>query len=70
MWVFYILWGAPSFIGWFLLFYTGEMLLTWVTIVPGHPEWAERLVYILMIPAISLALRKAKKAIDRQMRFR
>jgi hypothetical protein len=63
------MYGAPPFIGWFVLFYSGEMVLAWVSIVPSHPEWAELLAYILVIPAMSLAWRKAKKSYDRRMRF-
>ena len=57
--------GAPAFIGWFILIYLGEMLVTWLTIVPSHPEWAVPAVYILEIAAASFAFRKAMKAVER-----
>jgi hypothetical protein len=51
--------GFFPFVGWFLLIYSGEMVVAWVGIVPSHPEWAVPLAYILMVPAASFALRKA-----------
>lgn len=57
--------GFFPFCGWFISFYLGEMILTWILIVPDHPELAELVAYILTIPAAMLALRKAKQTTDR-----
>jgi hypothetical protein len=54
--------GTPAFIGWFILYYCGEMVLTWLTIVPSHPEWAVPAARILLVPAAALAFRKAMQS--------
>jgi hypothetical protein len=61
--------GFLPFCGWFISFYLGEMVLTWILIVPNHPEWAVPAADILAIPAAVLALRKAKKYLEKWERF-
>jgi hypothetical protein len=57
--------GLPPFCGWFISFYFGEMILTWIVVVPDHPEWAIPAAYILQIPAAMFALRKATKSVEK-----
>jgi len=61
--------GTPSFIGWFISYYFCEMVLVWLPIVAKNPEWAVPAAQILQIPAALLALRKAKKRVDKWERF-
>lgn len=65
MWfLFKCLVGAPSFIGWFISFYLCEMLLVWLPIAAQKPETSALTAQVLQIPAIVLALRKAKQRVD------
>ena len=56
--------GTPTFIGWFISYYFCEMVLIWLPIVVQNPEWAVPAAQILEVPALFLALRKAKKRAD------
>lgn len=56
--------GGPTFIGWFISYYLGEMILTWLVIVPDHPEWKVRAAILLTIPAAMLALRHAASRVE------
>jgi len=56
--------GGPNFVGWFVSYYFGEMILTWLLIVPDHPEWKVQAAAILTMPAAILALRHAARKVE------
>jgi hypothetical protein len=57
--------GAFPFLGWFILYYFGEMVLAWLPIVVARPEYAVPAAYVLQVPAAAFALRKAIKHVER-----
>ena len=56
--------GAFPFLGWFVLYYFGEMVLAWLPIAVSKPEWSILAARILQIPAAIFAFRKANKYVE------